>query len=244
MGKWRIAKLVEGWLESRRTNRALTGKAFAKNNAAEGDVDRLVYDHFFRDAPKGTFVDVGGARPDYLSISALYRQKGWRVIVIEPNPVFASMHRALGHDVFEYACGREDKDDCDFSVVDLQNVKGELYKNGKVSFESCSSLAIKAGYQEIIPPGATLKKIKVRQRRLDSILDEAALTGVDALSVDVEGWELEVLDGLNFKKRRPKVLIVENFLRDPSYDTYMAQLGYHLWLASFPNQIFVDSARV
>jgi hypothetical protein len=39
MSRWRIAKRVEGWLESRRTHRALTGKAFAKNNVAEGDVD-------------------------------------------------------------------------------------------------------------------------------------------------------------------------------------------------------------
>jgi FkbM family methyltransferase len=236
-----MARRFRHWRERRRTRRALSGLAFADNNQAEGDVDRLVFQEFFDDDVKGrTFVDVGAARPDYLSISALFRKKGWRVIAVEPNPEFASMHRVVGHDVFEYACGREDRDDCEFSVVDLQDLNGMVYQNGQVSFESGSSLAIKPGYDKIIPPGAQIKKIKVRQRRLDSILKEASVDVVDVLSVDVEGWELEVLDGLDFEKWRPKVLIIENYLRDPAYDARMAALGYRLWQSPFPNQVFVS----
>ena len=67
---------------------------------AEGGLDRIVHERFFGDASAGVFVDVGAARPDYLSF---YRSAGWRVIVIEPNPEFCAAHRALGHEVLEYA---------------------------------------------------------------------------------------------------------------------------------------------
>jgi hypothetical protein len=80
----------------------------------------------------------------------------------------------------------------------------------------------------------------VRQRRLDSILDEVAAAQIDAVSIDVEGWELEVLDGLDLHRRRPRVFIIENYLRNSAYDAYMAERGYILWRALFPNQVFVD----
>jgi hypothetical protein len=42
----------------------------------EGGLDVLVYEQFFADAELGVFVDVGAARPDYISMSALHRQLG------------------------------------------------------------------------------------------------------------------------------------------------------------------------
>lgn len=105
----------------------------------EGELDRIVYEHFFPAAPTGVFVDVGAARPDFLSMSALYRELGWRVIAIEPNPVFCEAQRAAGHEVLEYACGDRDEDDVDFEIVDLH---GAVYEGGPVSFESFSSLHV------------------------------------------------------------------------------------------------------
>ena len=68
-------------------------------NQGEGGVDLLVKKRFFRDRSSGVFVDVGAARPDFLSMSATFRQSGWRVLAIEPNPEFCDMHRAAGHEV-------------------------------------------------------------------------------------------------------------------------------------------------
>lgn len=74
-------------------------------NRADLDVDKNVLSTFFAGQSTGIFVDVGAARPDYLSVSALFRQAGWRVLAIKPNPELADLHRARGHEVFEYACG-------------------------------------------------------------------------------------------------------------------------------------------
>lgn len=78
----------------------------------------IVYEEFFEGAASGVFVDIGAARPDFLSISAFHRAIGWRVIAIEPNPEFCELHRARGHEVLQYACGDRDQDNVDFTIAD------------------------------------------------------------------------------------------------------------------------------
>lgn len=206
-------------------------------NRAEGDVDQIIHRRFFRNQKAGVFVDVGAANPDFLSVSALYRSLGWTIIAIEPNPDFCDMHRARGHDVLQYACGDRDADDVDFSVVDSH---GSPYANGHVSYESLSSLAIKENYARTVAQ-MDVRKIKVKLRRLDSILQTHApqVAAIDILSVDVEGWELEVLAGLDFAKYRPRVLIIENLFNDPAYRTQINTYGYLLWRTVPPNDVFI-----
>ena len=206
-------------------------------NRAEGDVDKIVQRRFFRNQNAGVFVDVGAANPDYLSVSALFRSLGWRVIAIEPNPAFCEMHRKRGHEILQYACGERDADDVDFCVVDSH---GERYENGEVSYESFSSLAIKENYASIRPQ-LDVERIKVKLRRLDTILKAHApdVERIDVLSVDVEGWELEVLAGLDFHKYRPKVLIIENLFNDSAYRLKVGGYGYLLWRFVYPNDVYV-----
>jgi FkbM family methyltransferase len=209
-------------------------------NHAEGDVDKIVRQRFFSGQDSGILVEVGAARPDYLSISALYRSLGWTVIAIEPNPAFCELHRKRGYPVLEYACGNHDEDGVDFCVV---NSHGTRYENGEVSYESLSSLAIKDAYANT---GSNLdvSKIKVNLRRLDTILRTHApnIKQIDILSVDVEGWELEVLEGLDFESYRPRVMVIENLFRDKKYRAYMRAKGYRLWRCLRPNDIYTNEA--
>jgi hypothetical protein len=116
-------------------------------NQAEGNVDRIIQQRFFPKHDSGrVFVDVGAARPDYLSISALFRSLDWRVIAIEPNPAFCDLHRKKGYEALQYACGDRDEDNVDFMVVDSH---GDEYEHGQVSYESFSSLGIKDSYQAL-----------------------------------------------------------------------------------------------
>ena len=132
---------------------------------AEGGLDGVVRDHFFPRTSDGVFVDVGAAGPNFLSMSALYRALGWRVVAIEPNPVFCAAHRALGHEVLEYACSDQDADGVPFEVVDSH---GTRYEGGKVSFESFSSLRVKTSYLAARLDRTRCHADPVRVRRLDS----------------------------------------------------------------------------
>ena len=202
----------------------------------EGDVDRVVQRRFFPSGV-GVFVEVGAARPDYLSISASFRGRGWMIIAMEPNPAYQDAYRKHGVEVLPYACGERDEDDVDFCVVDSHNT---AYEGGSVTFESFSSLSIKENYAAL-KPNLDVKSIKVKLRRLDTIMAEHApnVREIDVVSVDVEGWELEVLKGLSFPQFKPKLLIIENLFSDQTYRDFMASRGYRLWRVLSPNEVYV-----
>src|SRR5258706_9774737 len=75
---------------------------------AEFDTDRFIRERYFPDfGYLGTMIEVGGATPEFLSLSKHFNLNGWRTIVIEPNPKFVALHRDLGGEVYEYACSNE-----------------------------------------------------------------------------------------------------------------------------------------
>lgn len=65
--------------------------------------------------------------------------------------------------------------------------------------------------------------IQVPTRTLTSILDECEVTEIDLFSLDVEGYELNVLKGLDFSKYRPKYMLIEARFK-AEIDEYLADL--------------------
>jgi FkbM family methyltransferase len=207
--------------------------------SAEHDLDRLVREAYFEGVTNGVLLEVGAARPDYLSISASFRALGWKIISVEPNPDFCAAHRSAGHEILEYAASDTEADDADFFVVDSQGVN---YMGGKVTYESFSSLGIRgkfADLYETVKDSTTLKTVPVKIRTLDTILatHEPDLRAIDILAVDVEGWELNVLRG--FTRYRPKVVILENLFEDPEYIAFMSARRYRRWRRVENNEIYV-----
>jgi len=209
--------------------------------AAEGDIDVFVRETFFPGRKAGVLVEIGAAGPDYLSIGQSFRDLGWRVIAIEPNPEFCAAHLRRGHEVLQYACGERDEDDVPFTVIDSC---GAEYMGGAVSFESFSSLGIRDSFANLRAKAnyETLERtIQVKVRRLDTILSEHApdIQRIDMLAVDVEGWEMEVMKGFSIKRFDPRVVILENLFADQRYTAYMQDAGYKLAAAFPPNEIYV-----
>src|SRR5258708_2008369 len=76
-------------------------------------------------------------------------------------------------------------------------------------------------------------RVTVPGRSLSSLLDRHGFTRVDLLSLDVEGFERQALEGLDFSRHRPRFILVEaRFRADidsvllPLYDV-LAQLSHH-----------------
>jgi FkbM family methyltransferase len=77
---------------------------------------------------------------------------------------------------------------------------------------------------------------EVETKTLDEIIEESPFAGrqIDLLTIDAEGHDLNVLKSLDFKKYKPKLVIVESHLMniDQIMETEMYQLlkgrGYYL----------------
>ncbi len=85
-------------------------------------------------------------------------------------------------------------------------------------------------------------EIKVPQRTLNTVINTeiGELDKIDILSVDVEGGELNCLRGLDLKKYKPHVIVVENFTDDKNIENYICSFGYKLDKYVDPNQFYVS----
>jgi len=160
---------------------------------------------------KGTFIEVGAGRPDFISLSRHFFESGWTTVGIEANPEFAQMHRAAGRRVIECAVSNYNKDDENFSIFRATDWAG--YAGGVVTMEAASALKPYPHTAADMGKGIYKykKDIKVRVRTLDNLFETeiADIKKVDVISIDVEGGELDVIGGFAKKELYPKVFVIE-----------------------------------
>jgi FkbM family methyltransferase len=152
-------------------------------------------------APKGgVFVDVGANVGTYAMPLARHVGEGGTVIAIEPHPV---THARLA---FNNAASR-------FSQVKLVAAAvGE--SDGELMIETDGD---NLGASHIVSNDASAKAIKVPSLRLQRILEQAGVSHVDALKIDIEGYEDRAL--IPFFKEAPQALwpravVIEHLSKD------------------------------
>ena len=62
--------------------------------------------------------------------------------------------------------------------------------------------------------------VEVPALKLSEILDKNKVKTIDFLSLDVEGYELEALNGLDLNRHRPTVICVECWGKDPQHHSH------------------------
>lgn len=166
---------------------------------------------YLRDVDHGYFVEVGANQPENESQTFSLEQRGWTGVLVEPQPDLADqLRRRRSAKVFAAAC--TSRRNAGSNMV--------LYlAGGHSSFDRKLNLA------EIKPHGA----IEVPTRTLDQILLEAGARSIDFISIDVEGHELDVLDGFDLERWSPRLILVEDFLLHLQLHRCLTRRGYR-WL--------------
>ena len=141
----------------------------------------------------GTFIDIG-ANIGYYSLMAA-KFGATQVVAFEPNEVVRAR--------FEFNCRQNN-----FSnIIDIiPSALGE--KNGQATMMIPTN---DLGGSSLVPNKVLGKAVSVTVQRLDDVLREKNIEGVDALKIDVEGFEYEVLSPLLECEVTllPKLIIIE-----------------------------------
>lgn len=161
------------------------------------DGEDLILDKIFAAKQNGFFIDIGAYHPKKYSNTYHFYKKGWRGINIDPRPgVMSEFNRVRPEDI-NLEIGISDREGyVQFYIFD---------QPGVCTFDKDTAL----NRNRIL--GYTLLEIK--NIKVDTILNVfekyAKSTDVDFMSIDVEGYELAVLEQNDWKRFRPKVILVE-----------------------------------
>ena len=91
-----------------------------------------------------------------------------------------------------------------------------------------------------MPACGAFFRVEVRNAE---VLDAAGTQYLDYLSLDLEGMELEALQGLDFKRFKPDLIIVEDRLDTLSRHRFMKSMGYKLVLRNGSNHWYVPASH-
>jgi len=205
--------------------------------------DRILW-QVFRQRLSGYFIEVGAFDGVNLSNTFFLEQMGWTGLLIEPIAQLAqnaAAARSRSRVINAAVSKRGSRGTTRFTVA--QNVPVLSFLNADPDHvERCKR------------EGATLVEIEVPLTTLDDILaderrhspagqgpwvDDAGWR-IDLVSIDTEGCELDVLNGFDLERFKPKVLVIEN--DRPSGDTvapYLAERGYRKFHRQKINDFYV-----
>lgn len=148
------------------------------------------------DVDAGFYVEVGANDPTETSISRAFYDAGWRGIAVEPVEALAERFRRERprDQVVQAAATATDVDAVTLHVIEGTGLSTLV---ADISDEHAT-----AGYEA--------QPVQVRGRRLDDVLAAADVPDdIHFMVIDTEGTEADVLAGLDLRRWRPWILVVE-----------------------------------
>ena len=186
----------------------------------------------FGDMPDGVFVDVGSV--DGFSFSNTYffeRNFNWTGVCIEPNNAsLAALQRVRSRAAVYNACvsnvtAREDFLQCTGYTRMLSGLVSSM------SHEHHARI-----HREINLHGGASQIVEVEVLRLADIFAARGMTHIDLLSIDTEGAELQVLQGIDWDRVHISVIILE--MLNPA-DAHAARVKSLLSSRGFSERAYV-----
>jgi FkbM family methyltransferase len=196
------------------------------NSYSQWGEDRLVWEYFDRQ-PAGFFAEIGANDPETGSQTLLLEEQGWQGVLVEPQP-----------DCCERLRQRRPK-----SRV-VQAACGSPAQRGKASFHVASADARSSLKKYTHDTSVTFTAVaEVEVMTLDEVLEQAGSPKLDFLSIDVEGAELDVLQGLDLRRHQPRLIMVEDYIFTLRVHRHLTANGYRIVKRTGSNNWYVPKGR-
>ena len=161
--------------------------------------------NYFKNKKNGCFIELGGL--DGIRHSNTYKleyEYGWKGIIIEPSPTLYT-ELVTNRNVYteNVLVGESQQNNVNFLHID-DKTKCIGLQGIPENYNKKHTARIKRELGE-----SKSKIIQMKMDTLQNICDKYHLVDIDYLSLDVEGSELNVLQGIDFKRLNIKVIGVE-----------------------------------
>lgn len=159
----------------------------------------LVIDAAFDGARSGFFVEVGCIDGRRFSNTLALEERGWRGICVEAHAGYIELIRAARPGSAVVHCAIGDRDEA--LVPFYANARGALSTLDR-SLEGLYSTRYAEWFHGF-------EEQRIGMRAISSLLDELGAPAIDVLSVDIEGCDVLAIRGLDLKRHRPRLIVVE-----------------------------------
>jgi FkbM family methyltransferase len=178
----------------------------------------------------GRYIDIGAGHPIADNVSFWFYERGWQGIAVEPQADLAGLYARLRprdivvQSLVGRACG-----EADFHAVDRLHGFSTT-----VEHHARQARQFGADYRTLRMPMVTLAR-----------LCEQYPGEIDFLKIDVEGGEADVLAGGDWRRYRPKVIVIEAVLPgsgEPAWsewEPFLLAHGYRFALFDTLNRFYV-----
>ena len=174
---------------------AFLARARARGRYSQGFEDEFLLEYFGA-RHRGFYIDVGANHPFVISNTYRLYREGWHGITAEPIRYLWERHVQLRPRDVAVNVGVGDRPG---SLTFHQIVPSSL----STFDEARAAQLVAEGCERRPPLSIEVVTLAELYRR------HGAGTPVDLLSVDVEGWDLKVLEGNDWKVLRPRLVLVE-----------------------------------
>ncbi len=183
----------------------------------------LILDTFFHGVKKGFYVDIGSYHPKLYSNTFLFYLKGWRGINIDARPGSKSL--------FDFDRPRDINIE---TAIGTSKVPLKYFMFDEPGLNGFSENLSKE--REANTHYKIINTVELPINSLADILDKYLINSVsiDFLSIDVEGFDYDVLLSNNWQKYKPKIILVETSVIDTNDELnspiskFLGEMGYSL----------------
>jgi FkbM family methyltransferase len=184
---------------------------------------------------RGTYIDVGAYHPEIHSVTKLFYDRGWRGINIEPVPsLFEAFPRRRPRDVNLRVAA---------TAAAGNAVMHEIVGSGL-------STLIERHAARFAGEGWERRSYTVQTRRLDEICASHVRRGtIHFLKIDAEGSERAVLEGCDFRRFRPWIIVIEatepvsDIPAYAAWEPILLAAGYQFAFTDTLNRYYVTPER-
>jgi FkbM family methyltransferase len=187
-------------------------------------------DLVFEGQKEGFFVEVGCIDGRRFSNTLSFEERGWKGMCIEAHDGYIESlkNNRPNSIICHCAAGEADED-----AIFYANARGSLS-----SLDKSSEARWKKDYA---PYFSGFEEQQVKKVRLSTLLDSYQISEIDILSLDIEGYEVEAMKGLDLFRHRPKVMVIES--DSPQHEAQLDKLilphGYEKSLKLLGNLFYV-----
>jgi FkbM family methyltransferase len=177
----------------------------------------------------GSYLDIGANDPSFNSNTKRFYDKGWTGINIEPGPEGYNKFTHLRNKDLNLNIGIGPEN----STMTFYQVVGDSTLS---SFNKLIAQKMAKQYEH------TVAEISIPVMRLESVFQTYVMDRqIDFMSVDAEGYDLEVLTSNDWNKYRPSVVMVEIDNQYKKIVSFLHSQNYCLIFNNLHNGIFLDT---